>query len=275
MNYARKIDNSCLSYNTDQHIDIDLESPVRLAVRPRFDTTLAEPRYNNGRLANNVTKNKKNRIPDTILECAVNNTTRKSIVDYSKYSDETLLLEFRETQQRELFEELVRRYERELFNYIKHYVGDLGSAEDIFQLTFMQVYLKCDQFESGRKFRPWLYTIATNKSIDLLRSRRRVRKRLRLISIDDSGNDETGMTIRDTVESNQPGPLSDTINDEDANRVRRAMQRMPENLRQTLYLIYFQGLPYREAAEILGIPFGTIKCRLNQAINKLNSLLNK
>jgi RNA polymerase sigma-70 factor (ECF subfamily) len=274
MNCARKIDNSCFAYDADQLTDINLESPVKLAVRPRFDTTLDKPRYNNDRLANKITKNTKNRIPDAILEHTINNTTKKSI-DYSKYSDETLLLEFRETQQRELFEELVRRYERELFNYIKHYVGDLGNAEDIFQLTFMQVYLKCDQFEAGRKFRPWLYTIATNKSIDLLRMRRRVRKRLRLISIDDSGNDETGMTIRDTVESNQPDPLSDTINDEDANRVRKAMQRLPENLRQALYLIYFQCLPYREAAEILGIPFGTIKSRLNQAINKLNSLLNK
>ncbi|MDR2641188.1 MAG: RNA polymerase sigma factor [Planctomycetaceae bacterium] len=269
-----KIDNSCFVYDADQRTNINVENPVRLAVHPRFDTpSVGSDNFEHGSV-NKVTKNIKNRIADRVVSCVANDAT-KITEDYANYSDETLLLEFRETRQRELFEELVRRYERELFNYIRNYVGDLGSTEDVFQLTFLQVYLKCDQFESGRKFRPWLYAIATNKSIDLLRVRRRIRKRFRLISIDDSGNDENGMTISDTVESNLPDPLSDTINDEEACRVREAMQRLPENLRQTLYLVYFQGLPYREAAEVLGIPFGTIKSRLNQAINKLNSLLNK
>ncbi|MDR1477760.1 MAG: sigma-70 family RNA polymerase sigma factor [Planctomycetaceae bacterium] len=276
MNYARKIDSRCFpyEYEMDQRTNINVENPVRLTTQPRFNTIVVDPRYVDENFANKITKNIDNRVPISATGNTANNT-RKNLSDYSTYSDDMLLLEFRETRQRELFEELVRRYERELFNYIKNYVGDTGNAEDVFQLTFMQVYLKCDQFESGRKFRPWLYAIATNKSIDLLRVRRRLRKRFRLISIDDSGNDENGSTIRDTVESNQPDPLSDTINDEEAHRVRNAMQRLPENLRQTLYLIYFRGLPYREAAEVLGIPFGTVKSRLNQAINKLNSLLSK
>jgi RNA polymerase sigma-70 factor (ECF subfamily) len=234
--------------------------------------------YADNVLASSVTTNVKgsvvNRVSNRIADCVVSEVT-KIAADYSTYSDEELLLEFRATQRREYFEELVRRYECELFNYIRNYVGDLGNAEDVFQLTFMQVYLKCDQFKAGRKFRPWLYAIATNKSIDLLRMRRRIRKRFRLISIDDSGSDENGMTISEVIESNQPDPLSDTINGEEAQRVREAMERLPENLRKTLYLVYFQGLPYREAAEVLGIPFGTIKSRLNQAINKLNILLNK
>ncbi|MDR1484558.1 MAG: sigma-70 family RNA polymerase sigma factor [Planctomycetaceae bacterium] len=268
-----KIDNRCFAYDADQRININVENPVKLVVHPRFEVTPAESGADNG-LTNNVTKNIRRHAAEHTKNRIGNNVT-KMPADYSTLSDETLLLEFRATQQREFFEELVRRYERELFNYIRNYVGDLGNAEDVFQLTFLQVYLKCDQFQSGRKFRPWLYAIATNKSIDLLRVRRRVRKRFRLISIDDSGNDENGMKISDAVESNQPDPLSDTINDEEARRVRNAMEQLPENLRQTLYLVYFQGLPYREAAEALGIPFGTIKSRLNQAINKLNALLNK
>jgi RNA polymerase sigma-70 factor (ECF subfamily) len=278
MNYAMKIDNRCFAYETDQRTNIAVANPIKLTVRSCFDLATDtdetnDDKYDDNKITNNVTKNVKNRVADRIANCVVNKTTKND--DYTKHTDEELLIEFRQTRQRELFEELVRRYERELFNYIRHYVGDLGSTEDVFQLTFMQVYLKCEQFESGRKFRPWLYAIATNKSIDLLRVRRRVRKRFRLISIDDSGDNENGMTISDTVESNSPDPLSDTINDEEAKRVREAMERLPENLRKTLYLVYFQGLPYREAAEALGIPFGTIKSRLNQAIRKLNSLLNK
>ncbi|MDR2346258.1 MAG: RNA polymerase sigma factor [Planctomycetaceae bacterium] len=276
MNYAIKTNNRCFSYNADQRTNINIEEPIRLTVHPCLNTMPTDLNHKNKSETNNVTKNTtnttKNRIATHVVDCIVNNEPTN---DYSKRSDESLLLDFREIRQRELFEELVKRYEHDLFNYIRRYVGDLESTEDVFQLTFMQVYLKCEQFESGRKFRPWLYAIATNKSIDLLRVRRRCRKRFRLISIDDSGENETGMSISDTVESKLPDPLSNTINDEEARRVRNAMERLPENLRQTLYLVYFQGLPYREAAEILGIPFGTIKSRLNQAINKLNSLLSK
>ncbi len=74
---------------------------------------------------------------------------------------------------RRLFEELIRRYERELFNYLKQYLGDTQLAEDAFQSTFLQVHLKCDQFDPERRFRPWLYAVATNQAIDTQRQRRR------------------------------------------------------------------------------------------------------
>ena len=100
-------------------------------------------------------------------------------------SDERLLLEYRQTGRRELFADLVRRYERELFNYLRRYLGDTGMAEDAFQATFLQVHLKCDQFEEGRRFRPWLYTIATNQAIDAQRRN----KRHRMVSLDRVGGE--------------------------------------------------------------------------------------
>ncbi len=74
-----------------------------------------------------------------------------------------------------MFEELVRRYEKELYGYLRHYLGNAEMAEDVFQQTFLQVHLKCDQFEPGRKVRPWLYTVATNQAIDYQRRNRRHR----------------------------------------------------------------------------------------------------
>ena len=74
-----------------------------------------------------------------------------------------------------MFEELVRRYEKELYGYLRHYLGDAEMAEDVFQHDFLQVHLKCDQFEPGRKVRPWLYTIAINQAIDFQRRNRRHR----------------------------------------------------------------------------------------------------
>ena len=91
----------------------------------------------------------------------------------SETSDEALLLRYRDTGDSEAFVELVHRYERELYSYLRRYLGDSAMAEDAFQRAFLQVHLKCEQFEEGRRFRPWLYAIATNQAIDLGRRNRR------------------------------------------------------------------------------------------------------
>src|SRR6267142_4677247 len=91
----------------------------------------------------------------------------------SSLSDEELLVGYREKGDANLFSELVHRYERELFSYLRRYLGDANMAEDAFQATFLQVHLKAHQFEEGRKVRPWLYTIATNQAIDAQRRNKR------------------------------------------------------------------------------------------------------
>src|SRR5258708_1192776 len=97
------------------------------------------------------------------------NTTAKPAklsTPLNETSDELLLAHYRETGDRNAFNELVHRYEHELFSYLRRYLGQAEMAEDAFQQTFLQVHLKCEAFEQGRKFRPWLYTIATNQAID-------------------------------------------------------------------------------------------------------------
>ena len=98
-------------------------------------------------------------------------------------ADEELLMRYREGGDRDAFAQLVRRYEREMFSYLRRFLGSAEMAEDAFQTTFLQVHLKCDQFQSGRRFRPWLYTIATHQAID----HQRRNKRHRLVSLDRSG----------------------------------------------------------------------------------------
>ena len=205
------------------------------------------------------------------MYCVVEKTSRSSVDALTQWTDEDLLLEYRSTQRRAAFEELVRRYERELFNYLRHYLGNAESAEDVFQTTFMQVHLKCDLFEADRAFRPWLYRIATNQAIDLRRRNRRHTS----VSIDGSfGFDErSSVSFADSLTSNEPDPEQCSINGEQAGQVREAVEQLPEILKQVLYLVYFQGMKYQDAAESLGIPFGTVKSRLNAAVKKLNGLL--
>ena len=97
----------------------------------------------------------------------------------STLTDEQLLLDYRTRGDGDAFAELVRRYERELYCYLRQYLGDPAMAEDVFQTTFLQLHLKCDQFKTGLKLRPWLYRIATNQAIDTVRRNRRHRLRSR------------------------------------------------------------------------------------------------
>jgi len=206
------------------------------------------------------------------MYCAANEMTRfsASAINFSQWTDEELILEYRMTQQRSVFEELVGRYERELFNYLRHYLGNAENAEDVFQTTFLQVYKKCDQFEEGRRFRPWLYRIATNQAIDL----RRKIKQYPVISIDETCSDDSNSAVfADLLSGSETEPINGILRDEQTAQVRNALEQLPEILRQVLYMVYFQGMTYRDTAESLGIPFGTLKSRLNAAIKKMNHLL--
>ena len=182
-------------------------------------------------------------------------------------SDEGLLAAYRQTGDRQLFAELVRRYERELYNYLRRYLGDSEQAADVFQTTCLMVHLKCGQFEPGRRFRPWLYAIATNAAID---SQRRERRH-RAVSLDrnrkETRQDEVKLT--DILVSHDPDPLTEASRLESGAWVQEALDGLTGQMRDVVHLVYFQGLKYREAAEALNVPVGTIKSRMNAAVSKL------
>ena len=188
------------------------------------------------------------------------------------WTDEELLLGYRSRGDRQAFGELVHRYERELFGYLRHYLGDAQQAEDVFQQTFLQVHLKCEQFEQGRKVRPWLYTIATNQAIDLQRRSRRHRMASLDRRVGGDSEDEAG-ALGQLLDGSEPDPVEQAEKAESRNQVRRAVEDLPEPTRQVVLLVYFQGLKYREAADVLSIPVGTVKSRLHTAIHKLSETL--
>ena len=187
-------------------------------------------------------------------------------------TDEELLIRFRDSGDREAFEQLVHRYERELFSYLRRYLGDAELAEDTFQAAFLQVFLKVEQFEVGRRFRPWLYTVATNQAIDAQRRN----KRHRTISLDrqHSGDDESVGKLVDLLAADTPDPLANANGTERRDWVRQAVTQLPESMQSVVNLVYYQGMKYREAADVLGVPVGTVKSRLHTAILKLNESWN-
>lgn len=183
-------------------------------------------------------------------------------------TDEQMLLEYRQTGDRELFAQLVYRYERELFSYLRRYLGNREWAQDAFQSTFLQVHLKCDSFDADRRFRPWLYAIATNQAIDT----RRRNSRHQMVSLDSpAGNfDDEVARIVNMLESTDATPEEKLQSAERVALVRETLQQLPESSYTVIQLVYFQGMKYREVAEVLDVPVGTVKSRLNAAITKLS-----
>jgi RNA polymerase sigma-70 factor (ECF subfamily) len=179
-------------------------------------------------------------------------------------TDEALFARVRNDDDAAAFETLVHRYERELFAYLRRFLGDAGLAEDVFQSTFLAVHRKRAKYVEGRPFRPWLYAIATNQAIDTQRRNRRHR----MASLDRAIRDGDGSFAASVADAHPTG--DDTVAQRDAEAwMLAAIDRLPEPLRRTLALVYRSGLKHREAAAALGIPVGTVKSRVNTAIGRL------
>lgn len=183
------------------------------------------------------------------------------------HGDEELIRLYQETGDRGIFESLMRRYEREVFSYLRRYVGNAEMAEDAFQGTFLQVHLKCQQFDPERRFRPWLYAIATNQAIDVQRRN----KRHRMASLDRTSQSSEGDgNWSEKLVGEAPDPLLEASIRENGEWVRGAVDELSESMKRVVDLVYYQGMKYREAAEVLGIPVGTVKSRLHAAVQRLS-----
>ena len=200
-------------------------------------------------------------------------TPASDSIPLEERSDEDLMRRYAEIGDHLAYEQLVRRYERELFNYLRHYLSNAEMAEDAFQATFLRVHVKCRDFDPARRFRPWLYTIATNRAIDV----RRHYGRHRMISLNaamhtDADGEPVG-SLDEVLGCLEAEPSRQAERAEIHRQLRHAVHELPPPLRDVLLLVYYQGFKYREAAAILQIPVGTAKSRLHAAIARLGQPL--
>ena len=180
-------------------------------------------------------------------------------------SDELLLARLR-AGDREVFGPLVRRYERELYGYLRRYLGDEDLADDVFQNTFLQVFRKIEQYEPGRAARPGCTRSPPTRRSMPCASRTagpiaggRPGRRTRMAN---PGRCSSWFPRRA-----RPARAADRA--EQRELVRAAVDRLPDLLRQVVLLAYFQGLKYEDIADVLDIPLGTVKSRLHAALVKL------
>jgi RNA polymerase sigma-70 factor (ECF subfamily) len=158
---------------------------------------------------------------------------------------------------------LVRRHHAPLLSYLYRVVGgDHPLAEDLVQETLLRV-VRQRTYQSGRPFRPWLYTIATNLARDHFKSAA-VRQ-----SLQQRDGEEALLHLRDP----QVSPEERVLAAEKRDEVRTALAQLREEYRVVILLRFYQGLSLLEIAETLRIPVGTVKSRLSASVHRLRSTL--
>ncbi len=188
---------------------------------------------------------------------------------FAQWTDEQLVDKYLHEQRPEHFEALMRRYERELFTFLRRFLGSVQHAEDVFQGTFLSVHLRISQFEPGKRFRPWLYAIASNKAIDFMRRN----KRHQATSLDGvSKQNDADEALAGRIPSREATPEEIALRSETNSRVRLAVSQLNEQTQQLIQLAFYQSLKYADIAEILDIPVGTVKSRVFTAMRKLNEI---
>ena len=172
------------------------------------------------------------------------------------YSDEQLMSLFQGGDEN-AYLELVNRYKDKLINFIFNYLGDLESSEDVVQETMIKLYQKKHYYKEIAKFSTWLYTIAKNLANTELRKRKqRKTTLLSQFSKDDKTYD---------LPSNDPEPGQEIQTDIVNKIIRDAVDQLSEKFKIVIVLRDIQGLSYEDISEIINVPIGTVKSRINRA----------
>ena len=158
------------------------------------------------------------------------------------------------------FEELVSRYRHSLFVLIYHYVGDCHEAQDILQQVWLQLYLSLGTLRPDVHIRPWIITVARNRSLDVLR-----RKRLPSISEVEAGNQDGDVVSFDEIPDLSPTPEELAEHRELQQSIQHAIQTLPHAYRSIVLLRYGEQLTFSEIGRILHMHKSTVKTRYNRA----------
>jgi len=159
---------------------------------------------------------------------------------------------------RSAFGELVRTYAQGVQNVVYRMCGDQQLAEDAAQETFIRAWLRLPSFRPKSSLRNWLYRIAVNTAIDMLRKEKRILP-----------NRVEDFSLMDTY----PTPEAMLISDERTALVQKTVVGLPDASRSVLVLREYEGLSYQEIAKTLEIPIGTVMSRLNYARRLLKERL--
>jgi RNA polymerase sigma-70 factor (ECF subfamily) len=168
------------------------------------------------------------------------------------------------------YDELVRKYDRQVFRIAQHITQNREDAEDVMQDAFLKAYEKLDQFQGNSKFYTWLVRIAVNESLMRLRKRRTGR----MVSIDEDIDTDEGTVPRDLADW-APDPEQNYTQAELRRILEKTIKGLPPGFKVVFELRDVQGLSTEDTAEALGLSVPAVKSRLLRARLQLRERLSR
>jgi len=182
-------------------------------------------------------------------------------------SDEDLMARVAEDDER-AFTELVRRFQGRVTNLIARVLNDRESSDDLAQEVFVRVFIHRRNYRRGSKFTTWLFTIAANLAKNEIRRRVRKRNWFSLDALQELVGDGA-IQLADTTEGQEPALQRAQLQE----AIGRAIATVPEKYRVALVLRDIEGFAYEEIGQMLRIPGGTVRSRINRARSMLKRKL--
>lgn len=181
-----------------------------------------------------------------------------------KKGDDELLQRFLARGDDGAFEELVVRYQNDLLGFFMRLCRNRDLAEELAQDTFVKTYIALKRSKRGARFAPLLYRIAKAAWYSELR------KRYRQPKVHGGVSD-----YKEVIPSGAPDPAEDREEKDFSEALREAMDELPPDSRLVIEMAYYLDMSYKEMAEALEIPIGTVKSRLSNAVRRLRGIMAK
>jgi RNA polymerase sigma-70 factor, ECF subfamily len=185
-------------------------------------------------------------------------------------TDEQAMWRVKMDDDAEAFADLVARWEKPIQRLCARMLGDIHRGEDLTQEAFARVFARRKNYEPTSKFSTFLWRVALNLCYDELRKINRRGE----FSLDESSANDDAPPL-EVLDSTEPGPDSRLVAHERAETVRRALLELSEPYRVVVVLRHYEGLKFREIADVLAIPEGTVKSRMAEALSQLSDILNQ
>jgi len=187
-------------------------------------------------------------------------------------TDEALMIRFQRGE-RAAFTQLVRRHQTGLYNFALRQLRVQSLAEDVVQEAFVRVVQNALDFKHEARFSTWVYTITRNLCIDQLR-KRALRKHP---SLDEAkrGEEGDGPTLGEQTADSRANVERQVTGSELKERIAAAVDELPDDQREVFLLREMSNLPFKEIAEITGVPENTVKSRMRYALERLQTALSE
>jgi RNA polymerase sigma-70 factor (ECF subfamily) len=189
----------------------------------------------------------------------------------SEATDEALMIRF-QSGDRSAFASLVRRHQAPLYNFAVRLLRNPPAAEEVVQDAFVRVVMNAGEFKHAAKFSTWLYAITRNLCIDQVRKR----KLRNHPSLDEAKGDERGEgpTLGERTADGRANVERSAVSVEIRERLVAAVDDLPDEQREVFLLREVSNVPFREIAEIVGVPENTVKSRMRYALERLQAALS-